>query len=337
VEIKRDYDLSEFNSFGVSARAKFFAVVENEEDLQQLFSGLEFKKNKKLFLGGGSNILFTQDFDGIVIFNQLKGIKIISENEESASVCAMSGEVWQDLVEFAVKNNLWGIENMSYIPGSVGAAPMQNIGAYGQELKDVFENLEAYDLETGEKKVFSRDECGFGYRDSCFKGEFKGKYFVSAVIVRLNREEERNLEYKGLKNYFIEKNINNPSLREISDAVGEIRQRKLPDPKVIGNAGSFFKNSIVSGEKLKELLAKYPDIPNYPDPEGYKIPSAWLIEKCDWKGERIGNVGVHKNHALVLVNYGGGTGAEIKSLAEQIIASVHEKFGIILSSEVNLI
>lgn len=343
MEIFKDYDLSKLNTFGVPARAKLFAVVQNELDLKELLDTLEFKDNEKLFLGGGSNVLFTRDWDGIVILNKLTGIEILKEDNESVWVRSMGGVVWHDLVTFAVERGLWGIENLSLVPGSVGAAPMQNIGAYGAELKETLENVEAYDLNTGEKRIFSNEECKLGYRDSVFKNELKGKYFILATTLRLSKIEKKNISYKILKQYLESHKIEVRNSKDVSDAVADIRRSKLPDPKILGNAGSFFKNIFVSPQRYEELHSQYPEMPSFVEGELVKIPAAWLIEECgpvdgaSWKGYRVGNVGVHDKQALVLVNHGGATGEEVKNLAEQIISSVFEKFGLKLSPEVNLI
>ncbi|OGI64189.1 UDP-N-acetylenolpyruvoylglucosamine reductase [Candidatus Nomurabacteria bacterium RIFCSPLOWO2_01_FULL_41_21] len=337
MKILRDFDLKPLNTFGISAKARFFVEIRAEAEFKELSSLPEFKENEKLFLGSGSNVLFTKDFSGIVVLNKLTGVEVLHEDNENTLVRAMSGEVWHDLVCFAVERGLWGIENLSLIPGTVGAAPMQNIGAYGAELKNTLESVEAYNVKTGEKRIFARDECGLGYRDSIFKNELKDKYFITAITLRLSKIPKKNLEYKILKNYLTEKNIINPNLKEISEAVCSIRRSKLPDPKVIGNAGSFFKNVFVNEEKQQELLKQYPDMPFFKEGGVVKIPAGWLIEKCGWKGKRVGNTGVHERQALVVVNHGGATGAEIKSLAERIIASVHTKFDLILTPEVNLI
>src|SRR3989344_6428237 len=340
MEIHKDYDLTKLNTFGISVSAKFFIEIHDKTDLENLFDTPEFKNNKKLFLGGGSNILFTKNFDGLVVLNKLKGIKILSESSTDVVIHAMSGEIWHDLVIFAVERGYWGIENLSLIPGTVGAAPMQNIGAYGAELRDVLESVETYEISDGQenqKRIFSKEECELGYRDSIFKNELKNKYFISAITLRLSKIPKKNLEYKILKNYLTEKNIINPNLKEISEAVCSIRRSKLPDPKVIGNAGSFFKNVFVNEEKQQELLKQYPDMPFFKEGGVVKIPAGWLIEKCGWKGKRVGNTGVHERQALVVVNYGGATGEEIKNLAEQIMDSVSTKFGLTLTPEVNLI
>lgn len=356
--IFKNYDLTKLNTFGISAKAKLFVELKSEEDLKELFSMPEFKENNKLFLGGGSNILFTKDFNGIVILNKIKGIEILEENNQDVLIKAMSGEIWHDLVGYSVELLYWGMENLSLVPGTVGAVPMQNIGAYGAEVKDIIENIEAYEIKTGIKKVFSNIECKFGYRDSIFKNTEKDKYFILAVTFKLSKISKPNLSYKILKEYLenlpmeagnnIEVKSSKASPielqpRDISDAVIDIRRSKLPDPKVIANAGSFFKNVFVSKEEFENLIIKYPELPYFKEDssvqegEIIKIPAGWLIEKTGWKGKRTGNVGVHDKQALVLVNHGGATGQEIKDLSEQIIKSVFDKFGIILIPEVNLI
>ncbi|PIP69247.1 UDP-N-acetylenolpyruvoylglucosamine reductase [Candidatus Nomurabacteria bacterium CG_4_9_14_0_2_um_filter_32_10] len=370
IKILENYDLKKLNTFGISVRAKFFVEINNETDLEELFKMEEFsaqggsalggKNIPKLFLGGGSNILFTENFDGIVILNKLKGIEIIKEDQEIVLIKSMGGVMWHDLVTFIVNRGYWGIENLSLIPGTVGAAPVQNIGAYGVELKDILENVETYEIKTGQKKVFEKKECKFGYRDSVFKNKLRGEYFISAITLKLNKAEKLNINYKVLQEY-LEKSADAKTLADknkiikytpkiISDAVISIRQSKLPDPVLIGNAGSFFKNIYVPArnafsiadaggdqEKFKELINKYPDMPFFKEGEIIKIPAGWLIEKCGWKGRRIGNVGVYDKQAVILVNYGGATGKEVEDLSNEIINSVKSRFGLILEREVNLI
>ena len=337
MQIFKNYDLTKLNTFGISAKAKFFIELKNESELKGLFLSSEFKSNERLFLGGGSNVLFTKDFDGIVVLNRLKGIKMVKEDGFDVFVRSMGGEKWNDLVNFTVEKKLWGIENLALIPGTVGAAPMQNIGAYGVELKDVLVDVEAYVIEKGKRIVFQKEECKFGYRDSIFKNELKGKYFISAVTLKLSKEKKENIKYEILRDYLIENKIEAKKPIDISNAVSSIRRSKLPDPVSIPNAGSFFKNVYVEPEKLDEIKLKYPDVRFFEENGRIKIPAGWLIEKCGWKGKRIGNVGVHERQALVLVNYGGATGEEVKDLSEQIIASVYLKFGLTLEREVNLI
>jgi UDP-N-acetylmuramate dehydrogenase len=337
MKILENYDLTKLNTFGISVKARYFIEVTNEQDLTELFSTREFKENEKLFLGGGSNILITRDFPGIVVLNRLKGIEIVEKNSDYILVKSMGGEWWNDLVNFAVERKYWGIENLSLIPGTVGAAPMQNIGAYGVELKDTLENVEAYNILTGEKRVFSKEECELGYRDSVFKRELKGKYFVLAITLKLNKKSSPNVSYKFLKDFLEENKLEITNIKNISNAISEIRKSKLPDPKVLGNAGSFFKNVFVDEDKFKELKKEFLDIPFFNEDNCIKIPAGWLIEQCGWKGKRVGNVGVHDKQALVIVNYNGATGEEIKNLADQIIDSVYQKFGLKLIPEINFI
>ncbi len=354
MKIENYYNLSKLNTFGIKVKAKFFVKINNETDLLELFHLPEFKNNQKIFLGGGSNVLFTKNFDGLVVLNKLKGIEIlettrttrvtlVKSGKDDIYIRAMGGELWHDLVMFAVDHGYWGIENLALIPGTVGAAPIQNIGAYGAELKDILENVEVFDIKTGKKRIFNKDECALGYRASVFKNKFKGKYFIGAVTFKLSKNPKPNLSYKILSDYFIKNKIEVSSPRDISDAISEIRRSKLPDPKVIGSAGSFFKNVLVPSPRLRELLQAYPDLPYFKENRMAKIPAGWLIEQCgpangtSWKGYRTGNVGVHKKQALVLVNYGEATGSEILELANKITVSVKEKFGLELVPEVNIV
>lgn len=341
MKILQDFNLTNLNTFGVPATSRFFAEINSEDDLKELLVSNEFKDNQKLFLGGGSNVLITNDFDGIVVLNKLKGIEIVEDNQEDVLIKAMSGVVWHDLVVFAVERGLWGIENLSFIPGTVGAAPMQNIGAYGAELKNVLVSVEAYELKTGSKRVFTAEECELGYRDSIFKNGLKGEYFISAVVLKLSKIEKKNISYRVLKDHLEKNNIEVKNSKDVSDAVMSIRKSKLPDPKVLGNAGSFFKNVFLSKEadkeKIEKLLKEYPLMPYFDEGDFVKIPAAWLIEESGWKGKKVHKAGVHEKQALVLVNYGGATGKEIKALADEVIAAVFVKFGLKLTPEVNLI
>jgi UDP-N-acetylmuramate dehydrogenase len=343
MKIYKDYNLSKLNTFGVLVKAKFFVEARKEEDLVEIFIAPEFKNVNKMFLGGGSNILFRKDFAGLVIFNKLKGIEIFRENSKNVVLRSMGGEIWHDLVTFAVEHGYWGIENLALIPGTVGAAPIQNIGAYGVELKDVLENVETLNISTGEKKIFSKEECELGYRDSIFKNKLKGKYFITAVTLTLSKIENKNINYKVLQDYLEKNKIKIKNSKDISDSISSIRRSKLPDPKIIGNAGSFFKNVFIKPAKLKKLQKIYPEMPYFEEKNGnkasvlMKIPAGWLIEQCGWKGKRMGKVGVHSEQALVLVNHGGATGEEVLTLANKITVSVKEKFGLELMPEVNLI
>ena len=353
MQIQENYNLSKLNTFGISVKAGFFVEIHKETDVKELFYAPEFKNNKKLFLGGGSNVLFVKDFAGLVILNKLKGIEILEAptkiEKDFVYVRAMGGEIWHELVIFAVERGWWGIENLALIPGTVGAAPIQNIGAYGTELKDVLENVEVFDVNTGEKKVFSKEECELGYRDSIFKNKLKDKYFITAVTLKLSKIPARNAThsvaggenkkkmYPALEEYLRKNKIEIKNSKDISEAISVIRKNKLPNPAIIPNAGSFFKNVLVPLPRLRELLQAFPDLPYFDEGEVIKIPAGWLIEQCGWKGKRIGNVGVHEKQALVLVNYGEATGEEVLILANKIIAEVKEKFGLELVPEVNLI
>ncbi|HEU0085626.1 MAG TPA: UDP-N-acetylmuramate dehydrogenase [Candidatus Paceibacterota bacterium] len=336
IKFFENYDLSALNTFGVPAKAKYFVEVKEEVEIAELFRDPIFKNNQKLFLGGGSNILFTRDFDGLVILNSLKGIEIINETDEEVVVRVMGGEIWHDLVKFSVDREYWGLENLSLVPGTVGAAPMQNIGAYGVEIKETLESVEAFEIETGAKRIFNKEECELGYRTSVFKTSLKGKYFISAVNFVLSKKGKMNTSYRVLQEYLELNKIEARSPKDISDAVVAIRKSKLPDPRVTGNAGSFFKNVFVDREKLEELKKQYPEIPSFEEDDMVKVPSGWLIEQCGWKGKKIGSTGVHDKQALVLVNHGGASGQEIMDLSQKIIISVKEKFGLNLEREVNI-
>lgn len=334
--------LAPLTTFGIKATARHFVVVNNTAQLLEILGSQEYgAASKVLILGGGSNMLFTQDFDGLVIHNQLKGIEVIDSNEQSVLVKSGSGENWHELVMSCVDKKLGGIENLSLIPGTVGAAPVQNIGAYGVELKDVFHSLEAIDLQSRQPIVFTNEQCQFGYRDSVFKQEGKGRYFITSVTLRLKKEgfHKLHLQYGAIQHTLQEMEVAIPTIADISKAVVHIRSSKLPDPKVIGNAGSFFKNPEVTDEKCQQLLDENPLIPIYPTQhEGFKkIAAGWLIEQCGWKGKSLGNAAVHKLQALVLTNSGNATGGEVKKLAEAIQDAVEEKFGVHLETEVNII
>ncbi|AFK03433.1 UDP-N-acetylenolpyruvoylglucosamine reductase [Emticicia oligotrophica DSM 17448] len=336
--VQKDVQLKPFNTFGIEATAKYFVEVENLSQLQAILQNPQYQSVERLILGGGSNMLLTKDFDGLVIKMSIKGLEIIKETDENIWIKAGAGVVWHDLVMYCVSKNYAGIENLSLIPGTVGAAPMQNIGAYGIEIKEVFEELEALEIATGDIKKFDKPTCNFGYRESIFKHEGKGKYIILNVTFKLSKKPNFHVEYGAIKDTLAEMNVNELSIKAISDAVIHIRQSKLPNPAEIGNAGSFFKNPEIPSTQFNILKEQFPNIPSYPVNETtIKVPAGWLIEQAGWKGQRFGNVGVHAKQALVLVNYGGGKGYEIKELSEKIQASVKEKFGIQLSAEVNFI
>jgi UDP-N-acetylmuramate dehydrogenase len=308
-------------------------------DLQELLGSRIFRSSSSLILGGGSNILFTKNFDGLVIKNELSGIQIISEDDEKVRIKVGAGENWHQFVMFCVGRNYGGVENLSLIPGTVGAAPMQNIGAYGVEVKNCINEVRAVDLSSTEEVVFTNDECKFGYRESIFKHQAKDKYFISSVTLTLTKKNHHfHLEYGAIQDTLKQLGATEPSIKWISDAVIHIRRSKLPDPAVTGNAGSFFKNPSIPNFSYEILKKQFPNIPGYPEAdEMTKVPAGWLIEQCGWKGKTINNVGVHPLQALVLVHYGGDKGQNVWELAMQIQSSVKEKFQITLQPEVNII
>jgi len=335
MSLQENISLRSHNTFGIDVKTKKLATVKNVNELKNILS------NNLLplcILGGGSNILFTKDFDGLIIKNELKGIQLINENDTEIYLKVASGEVWHEFVLFCIENNYCGIENLSLIPGSVGASPMQNIGAYGVEVKDFITEVEAMHLKSLKITYFSTNDCEFDYRSSIFKTKEKGNYFITSVTFRLNKQPNINTSYGAIQSELEAKGISNPTIKDVSDAVIRIRESKLPNPKEIGNAGSFFKNPSVSNEKAEALKNEFPAIPNYPQNNGTtKIAAGWLIEQCGFKGKTFGNYGVHKNQALVLVNYGGAQGKDIYALSETIIDAVQQKFGILLEREVNVI
>ena len=341
--IKYKFSLKKYNTFGIEAQCAAFINIKSIDDLIKV---LKINKLPIQIMGGGSNILFTEEhYDGLFIKNELKGIQIVGDafNDDRASnefieVGIGSGENWHEFVEFAVKNNWGGIENLSLIPGTMGASPIQNIGAYGVELKDVFVKLEALNLKTLEIETFTNAQCQFGYRDSIFKTALKGQYFITKVFLKLRTDNHiLHMDYGDIQKVLKEKGVNNPTIQDISNAVIQIRQSKLPDPSVIGNAGSFFKNPEIPTLDFQRLKEQFPNIVGYPTATGMKVAAGWLIEQCGWKGKRFGDIGVHERQALVLVNYGNGHGEDIKKLAEDIQTSVRKQFGIGLVAEVNIL
>lgn len=339
IAVQENVNLLPYNTFQLSAVARYFTVISTVEEAKALFQSDLFKKNKFLILGGGSNVLLTQNFDGLVIKNEIKGIRTVSENDDTVTLEVGSGENWHQLVMHCVRHDFGGIENLSLIPGTVGAAPMQNIGAYGVEIREVIHNVEAIALESGEVRSFSKEECRFGYRESIFKQELKNKFFISSITLTLTKKDHHfNVSYGSIEEVLKEQNVKKVSVRAISDAVIHIRQKKLPDPKIIGNAGSFFKNPSVEQSVFDALKKEFPALPFFAgENKLVKIPAAWLIEQSGWKGKTLENIGVHKHQALVLVNYGGGEGKKIWQLALAIRDSVKEKFHITLQPEVNII
>ena len=345
--MKTNVNLKPYNSFGFDAVAKYFIEINDLKDLQTLIKSSELQKRKTLILSGGNNILFQNDmFDGLVVYINTKGIEILQEDENEVIVRAQAGEDWPDFVRYTVSKDWHGLENLAHIPGKVGAAPVQNIGAYGMELKDSFLQCEAMDLTSCETKVFTKEKCHFGYRESIFKNKLKGQYIITSVDFLLKKNAPLHLEYGNIKAYLEQNDIESPTLQQLHDAICTIRDAKLPDVKQIGSAGSFFKNPVIEKEQFEALQKDYPSIPHYDEPNGkMKIPAGWLIEHSgpstgsgtSWKGWRNEHVGVYEKQALVLVHYGGGKGQDIVELARKIQESVEARFGIPISPEVNLV
>lgn len=335
--ILENISLKSLNTFGVESHARLFTDIKSEQDLLEVFNAQALANKVVLVLGGGSNMLFTQDFEGLVIHMGIKGIR--SEQEgDLVLVTAGGGEVWNDLVNYCVEREFAGMENLSLIPGSVGASPIQNIGAYGVELMDIFQSCRAFELETGLMREFQKDECKFSYRDSIFKNELRGKYVITEVTYRLSKTFVPKSSYGAISQELKERGILNPSIKNLSDIVSSIRVSKLPDPATIGNAGSFFKNPVITFSKFRHIKSAFPDIVHYVvDNEHVKLAAGWLIEQCGWKGKTVGHTGTWKNQALVLVNHGNATGEEILNLSADIIKSVHSRFGVMLEREVNII
>lgn len=329
-------DLKPYNTFGISAECERFGTFDSVESLKnqldQLFN------SPLMILGGGSNVLLTKNFDGLVLKNEIKGFKIVSEDENSVVVKVGAGEIWHEFVLWAIDHNYGGVENLSLIPGSVGASPMQNIGAYGIEIKDVFVELEALNIASKEIKTFNKEACQFGYRESVFKRALKDQFVIINVSYRLTKKHTLNTSYGAIDEELKKMGISTPTIRDVSNAVIAIRSSKLPNPKEIGNAGSFFKNPVVDQSILENIQKSYDNVPNYSAGQGkVKLAAGWLIEKAGWKGKTLDNYGVHKNQALVLVNYGGCTGKNIYDLSESIIQDIQLKFGITLEREVNIV
>lgn len=331
--------LQSYNTFGIAAQARYFASFNSIEALQTLlYESKEAAGNPLLVLGGGSNILLTQDFPGLVLRNQLKGMALVDEDPDYWHIQAMAGEVWHDLVLYCIENGYAGLENLSLIPGLVGASPMQNIGAYGVEIKDLFHSLEAWHIGDRSLQVFTAADCAFGYRESVFKRAYKGQFIILSVRFRLPKKPVYHTSYGAIAAELERMGVQEPDSKSISNAVIRIRQSKLPDPAVLGNAGSFFKNPVVAAALYHQLQLNYPTIPGFAiDAGSYKVPAAWLIEQCGWKGYRKGDAGCHTLQPLVLVNYGHASGQEIWDLSEEILQSVMTRFGIPLEREVNIL
>lgn len=336
--IQQDISLKPYNTFGIDVSAKLFGEFSSTEELKSILNDKKYSNEELLILGGGSNVLFTKNQNGLVLHNQIKGIEKVEEDEDSIVLAGGSGNEWHEFVLHAINSDLGGLENMSLIPGSLGASPMQNIGAYGVEVKDHFEWLEAYHIESGEIHRFDNQKCEFGYRESVFKRALKGQYIIVKVAFRLAKHHQLNTSYGAIEQELEKLNLSSPTIKNVSDAVIKIRQSKLPDPKEIGNSGSFFKNPVIDNETFQKIKAQFPTIASYPSGSNKtKVAAGWLIDQAGWKGKTINNYGVHKNQALVLVNYGGATGKQIYDLSTEIIQSVNEKYGIELEREVNIL
>jgi UDP-N-acetylmuramate dehydrogenase len=337
--IKEHYSLKLYNTFGIDVEARYFVQVTSTHELVDFLEKNPLKNQLKLILGGGSNMLLTQNIDGVVLHVAIKGKKIIAETKQDVVVESGAGENWHEMVMWCIDQNLGGIENLSLIPGNAGTAPVQNIGAYGVEIKDTFESLDAIEIATGHAKSFTRQQCNFGYRNSIFKLEVKGKYIITSVRLKLSKAPHQlSTHYGAIKDELLKQNVSEPTIRDISNAVIAIRKSKLPDPAEIGNSGSFFKNPILPSKKVDSLKKQHPELPVYPaDQDHQKIAAGWLIEQAGLKGIRKGDAGIHKKQALVLVNYGNASGQDLLSLAHDVIQKVEAKFGVVLEPEVNVI
>ncbi len=337
-EIRQNVDLTALTTFGIKAFARYYTELNTVADFASLLQNEIFKTNKRLIIGGGSNLLFTKDFDGLVIRNCLRGISIVENEEKTVLVRVAAGEVWHEFVMWCIDNGYAGLENLSLIPGCVGASPMQNIGAYGVEIKEVFEKLEALKMSDGGLHTFSKEACEFGYRESVFKRKYKDQFLITAVYYRLRKEATVNTSYGAITAQLAEMGVLQPGIKDVSNAVMAIRRSKLPDPNVNGNAGSFFKNPEVSAELYHEVKQKYPDLVAYPLPDGrYKLAAGWLIEQAGLKGLEVEGAAVHLKQALVLINKNGATGKAVLKLSEQVIARVKEKYNVELEREVNIV
>ena len=337
MNIQKNYSLLPHNTFGMDVKASVFMEYESVEELKDLLGQSSLVEGTWLHIGGGSNLLFTKDYPGMILHSAIKGFEVVGENEEEVLVRAGAGEVWDDFVAYAVEKGWYGAENLSLIPGEVGASAVQNIGAYGVEAKDLIVKVETIEVATGKERVFENEECGYAYRESVFKHALKGKYIVTHVIYRLSKKASYRLDYGNVRSE-LEKRGCELTLENVRQTIIDIRESKLPDPQVQGNAGSFFMNPIVPRPLFEELLSQYPSMPFYEvDAERVKIPAAWMIDQCGWKGKQLGRAGVHNKQALVLVNCGGATGQEIIALSEEIQRSVLDKFGVRISPEVNFI
>ena len=337
MKIQNNFSLKNYNTFGIEAKATQFVAVHNVEELKTILE--KNKSQQKFILGGGSNMLLTKDINALVIHVDLKGRKIIKETEDFVWVESQAGENWHEFVLWTIDQNFGGLENMSLIPGNVGTTPVQNIGAYGTEIKDTFDSCQAMKIENQEIKTFIKEECHFGYRESVFKNEAKDQYIITSVVFKLTRRNHKiNISYGDISGELAKSNIVNPSLKDVSNAVIAIRKSKLPDPKELGNSGSFFKNPILLKSDFEKIYQKFPQMKFYEVSKNeVKVPAGWLIEQAGFKGKRFGDAGIHKNQALVLVNYGNATGKEILEVSKTIQETIFKTYGIHIEAEVNVI
>ncbi|MCF6128938.1 UDP-N-acetylmuramate dehydrogenase [Flavobacterium sp. AS60] len=335
--IQNNFSLKKYNTFGIEAKAKHFVAVHSVEDLKTVLQ--EYQSQPKFILGGGSNMLLTQDIQALVIHIDLKGKKVLKEDDDYVWVESQAGENWHEFVLWTIDQNFGGLENMSLIPGNVGTTPVQNIGAYGTEIKDTFVSCDAMNIATQGMKTFTKEECHFGYRESIFKHEAKDQFIITSVVFKLTKRNHKiNTSYGDITKELEKQGVVIPTLKDVSNAVIAIRQTKLPDPKELGNSGSFFKNPIIPKEQYEKAKALHPEMPHYVVSESeVKVPAGWLIERAGFKGKRFGDAGIHKNQALVLVNYGNATGQEILNVSKDIQATILKEFGIAIEAEVNVI
>ena len=335
--LQESYPLKHLNTFGMDVSARYYAEITSRDDLSVIFDDPGFAANPHLVLGGGSNLLFRGNYDGTILHIRLRGKEIVAENKDNVFLKAAAGEPWDELVAFCVENGWGGLENLSLIPGQAGSSPIQNIGAYGVELKDHFHSLEAWCKKTGEVKIFNREDCRFAYRNSFFKGEGKGKYIILSVTFYLDKNPVIRTDYGGLLRELESMGCSSPDIADVRTAVCKIRKSKLPDPEITGNAGSFFKNPVVPEKTYRQLKKTHPGIVAFPDSGGMKLAAGWLIDQAGWKGYRDGDAGVHPKQALVLINHGEATGTDILNLASRIQESVKKHFGVTLEPEVNIV
>jgi len=336
IDIKKNYPLDKHNTFGIKCRTKYFASVKTENELKEVFESDYVEKYPWLVLGGGSNVLFRGDFPGLIVSMDIKGVQLLEEDDEFVKIKVAAGEDWDELVKNTVENQFGGLENLSYIPGKAGAAPIQNIGAYGVEVKDVLERVEFYHAENKSFITLKKSECKFAYRDSVFKHELKGKVVILYLILKLSKKQALKTSYGNIESEL--KKYEKRNIKNLREIIISTRKAKLPEPEKIGNAGSFFKNPVVKKSVFLKLKENHSSMPSYPvNNDKVKIPAAWLIEQCGWKGKNLGTHGIHDVQPLVLVNHGGATGKDIYSLAKEVQLSIENKFGILLDMEVNII